>query len=312
VAHARTCIVLTSHHNRDLTWRDLIEEPNSSKNMPKTIPASELLLTVRTALQEDMGSGDLTAMLVSADHSAVATVTSREAAILCGIPWFEECFRELDSAVEFRWLAHEGERLEPAQTVCEIQGNARALLSAERTALNFLQTLSATATATRQYVDAVADTSTLIYDTRKTLPCLRIAQKYAVRVGGGTNHRMGLYAGVLIKENHIAAAGGIPEVLRAAAALVPLDLPVQIEVETCDELRTAIAAGAKLILLDNFTIEQMREAVAITAGCAELEASGGITLANLREVAETGVSRISIGCITKNIKAIDLSMCVVC
>lgn len=263
---------------------------------------------VRAALEEDIGGADYTAMLVPAERQAQAIVISREAAVVCGGAWFEQCFRELDAAVQIRWRAKEGEEVAPGDVVCEIRGNARALLTAERTALNFLQTLSATATATRRYVAMVAGTRARIYDTRKTLPGLRLAQKYAVRVGGGHNHRMGLYAGVLIKENHIAVAGGIPQALSAAAEIAPAEIPLQIEVEDRAELEAALAAGAKLILLDNFSVEQMRHAVAITAGRAELEASGGITLDNVREVAESGVDRISIGSITKDVKAIDLSM----
>jgi len=269
---------------------------------------SEISTSVRAALQEDIGACDFTAMLVPADRWAHATVISREAAVLCGIPWFEKCFRELDADIDIQWRVKEGVEVSPGDTLCEIHGDARALLTAERTALNFLQTLSATASATRRYVAAVAGTGARIYDTRKTLPGLRVAQKYAVRVGGGYNHRMGLYAGVLIKENHIAVAGGIPQALRAAEAIAPVGIPLQIEVENCAELDAALAAGAKLILLDNFSVEQMRQAVEITAGRAELEASGGITLGNLREVAETGVDRISIGSITKDVKVIDLSM----
>jgi len=263
---------------------------------------------VRAALQEDIGACDFTAMLVPADCEAHATVISREAAVLCGIPWFEQCFRELDADIDIQWRVKEGVEASPGDTLCEIRGNARALLTAERAALNILQTLSATASATRRYVAAVAGTEARIYDTRKTLPGLRVAQKYAVRVGGGHNHRMGLYAGILIKENHIAVAGGIAQALRAAEAIAPVGIPLQIEVENCAELDAALAAGATLILLDNFSVEQMRQAVEITAGRAELEASGGITLGNLREVAETGVDRISIGSITKDVKAIDLSM----
>lgn len=269
---------------------------------------SEISTLVRAALQEDIGRCDFTAMLVPADRRAHATVISRERAVLCGAPWFEQCFRELDEAVDIHWRAKEGAEVSPGDTLCEIRGNARALLTAERAALNFLQTLSATATATRAYVAAVAGTGACIYDTRKTLPGLRVAQKYAVRVGGGHNHRMGLYAGVLIKENHIAVAGGIAQALRTAAEIAPAGIPLQIEVENRAELEEALVAGAKLILLDNFDVEQMCHAVRITAGRAELEASGGITLSNLRAVAETGVDRISIGSITKDVKAIDLSM----
>lgn len=273
---------------------------------------SDILSTVRGALLEDIGTCDFTALLVPADCPATATVISRDDAILCGGPWFEQCFRELDGGAKIRWLVSEGAVVAAGQTLCEIHCNARAMLTAERTALNFLQTLSATATAAHRYALLVAGTSARIYDTRKTLPGLRAAQKYAVRIGGGCNHREGLYAGILIKENHIAMAGGIVSALLAAETIAPPGMPIQVEVENLAELETAIAGGAKLILLDNFTVEQMRKAVAITAGRAVLEASGGITLANLREVAETGVNRISIGSLTKDIKAVDLSMRIVC
>ena len=260
---------------------------------------------VETALAEDIGSGDVTSALIPPGQSALARVISREAAILSGSAWFEACFRKLDEDAELRWNAKDGDAVIPNQTLVEIRGNARALLTAERPALNFLQTLSATATATRHYVDAIADTGARIMDTRKTLPGLRLAQKYAVKCGGGDNQRVGLYDGVLIKENHIAAAGGIRQALAAAA--LP-GVPVQIEVESLAELEEALDAGAKLVLLDNFTLKRLREAVRLAAGRAEMEASGGITLANVRAVAETGVHRISIGSLTKDIKAVDLSM----
>lgn len=270
--------------------------------------ADAIRLNVEAALAEDMGPGDLTAQLIPAEETATATVISREAAVLCGTAWFEACFRRLDESVEIRWLAGDGEALRPGQTLCEIRGNARAMLSAERPALNFLQALSATATATRHYVEAVAGTPSRIMDTRKTLPGLRLAQKYAVRTGGGENQRAGLYDGILIKENHIMAAGGIRQALEAAARIAPPGVQVQIEVEGLDELEQALAGGARLILLDNFTLEQMRAAVAITGNRAELEASGGVTLETVRAVAETGVHRISVGSLTKDIQAVDLSM----
>lgn len=263
---------------------------------------------VSAALAEDLGSGDLTALLIPADRRAVATLVTREDAILCGLPWFEACFRRLDDSVGFRWKAREGAAVAAGSVLCEIEGLARALLSAERPALNFLQTLSAVATATRRYVEAVRGTRAVIMDTRKTLPGLRIAEKYAVRVGGGVNQRVGLFDGILIKENHIAAAGGIREVLAAARRLAPPGVPVQIEVENLAELEQAIEAGARLILLDNFSLEDLRTAVRMTAGRAALEASGGITLDNVRAVAETGVDRISVGSLTKNVRAVDLSL----
>lgn len=267
---------------------------------------------VAAALAEDMRSGDLTAQLISAERQASATLITREDAILCGTPWFEACFRSLDAKAQIAWRAQEGSRVVAGAVLCKISGNARALLSAERPALNFLQTLSATATATRRYVDAIAGTKALIMDTRKTMPGLRIAQKYAVKIGGGANQRIGLFDGILIKENHIAAAGGIAQVMAEAKKLAPPGVSIQIEVENMDELRQALDAGAKLILLDNFSVEQMKEAVQFTAGRAQLEASGGITFEELRKIAETGVNRISIGGLTKNVQAVDLSLRVSC
>ncbi len=263
---------------------------------------------ITVALAEDLGSGDLTAQLIPAWETARATVISREAATLCGTAWFEGCFKKLDKTVDIRWLARDGDSVAPNQILCEIRGNARAMLSAERPALNFLQTLSATAGNARRCADAVAGTKALIMDTRKTLPGLRLAQKYAVKTGGGANQRTGLYDGILIKENHIVAAGGIAQALQQAAAIAPPGVSIQIEVESLKELRLALDAGAKLVLLDNFTLKRLREAVSLAAGRAVLEASGGITLKNLRAIAETGVDRISIGSLTKDIKAVDLSM----
>lgn len=263
---------------------------------------------VRTALDEDIGTGDLTALLIAEHNKARATVITREATVLCGTLWFEECFLTLDPECKIDWRVKEGELAEAGQTLCEIHGDARAMLSAERPALNFLQTLSAVATVTRRYVGAVAGTKAGIMDTRKTLPGLRMAEKYAVTVGGGHNQRIGLYDGVLIKENHIAAAGGIAEVLEHAFQITPPHIPIQIEVETLEELDEALLAGARLILLDNFSLDDMRHAVQHAAGRAELEASGGITLENVRLIAEAGVDRISIGALTKDIKAVDLSM----
>lgn len=266
-----------------------------------------VLLNTAAALEEDIGTGDLTASLLPAELKAHARVISREDAVLCGKAWFEACFHALDTGALIRWHAREGETIHAGQRLCDIEGNARALLSAERPALNFLQTLSGTATLTRRYADAVRDTGAAVMDTRKTLPGLRLAQKYAVRAGGGANQRAGLYDGILIKENHIAAAGGITEVLKAAFAL-DAGVPVQIEVENLDELEQALSAGARLILLDNFDLEKLREAVALANGRAVLEASGNISLDNIRNVAETGVQRISIGSLTKHVRAIDLSM----
>ena len=262
---------------------------------------------VRRAIDEDIGQGDLTAELVPQAQLARATIVCREPAVICGQPWVERCFQQLAPDSEIHWQVAEGDEAAAGQTLCLLQGHARALLTAERCALNFLQTLSATATATRRYVDAVAGTQARIMDTRKTLPGLRLAQKYAVTVGGGMNQRLGLYDGILIKENHIAAAGGIAAVLQAAQRIGG-EVPVQIEVETLTELQSALAAGARLILLDNFSPKELSEAVKITAGRAALEASGNIHLGNVREVALTGVDRISIGGLTKHVQAIDLSM----
>ena len=270
--------------------------------------APHIHANIVAALGEDVGSGDLTAHLISEYAQAQATVITRQSMALCGTLWFEGCFRALDANCEIRWQLREGEMAKANQALCEIRGNARALLTAERTALNFLQTLSATATVTRHYVDAVAGTKAKIMDTRKTLPGLRMAQKYAVTVGGGHNQRIGLFDGILIKENHIMAAGGIRPALETAYRLAPPNATIQIEVETLEQLREALDAGAKLILLDNFDLEEMCAAVVFTAGRAELEASGGITLQTVRAIAETGVDRISIGGLTKDVQAVDLSM----
>jgi len=263
---------------------------------------------VSAALAEDVGGGDVSAMLLPEEATARALVICRQEAVLCGQAWFEACFRRLDAGVNVSWQAVEGAKLATGARICEIRGKARALLTAERTALNFLQTLSAVASATRRYVDAVAGTRAKILDTRKTLPGLRFAQKYAVRTGGGTNHRMGLYDAILIKENHIAAAGGIETVLAAARKETAPGIWMQIEVENLSQLRKALDAGATLILLDNMNLDQMREAVRLAGERAELEASGGITLENVRSVAETGVHRISIGGLTKDLRAVDFSM----
>ena len=274
--------------------------------------AAEIARNVDAALAEDIGPGDLTASLVPAGRSARATVISREAGVLCGCAWFDRCVKELDPAAEIVWDAADGDRIAPNQRLCEIRGDARALLSAERSALNFLQLLSAVASKARVYADAIAGTKAQVVDTRKTLPGLRIAQKYAVRCGGGGNHRLALWDAILIKENHIHAAGGIPQAM--AAARLAADLAgdrckfIQVEVESLDELRTALAAGATMILLDNFTLDMMREATAINTGRAILEASGNVSLETIRGIAETGVDRISVGALTKDVKALDLSM----
>jgi nicotinate-nucleotide pyrophosphorylase (carboxylating) len=264
---------------------------------------------VRTAIEEDVGINDYTAQLIHAEQQAEATIICREPAIICGIPWVEACFKQIAPNANIEWLVSEGDEVLANHLLCKITGNARQILSAERCALNFLQTLSATATVTKKYVDAIQGTHARIMDTRKTLPGLRIAQKYAVSVGGGLNQRLGLYDGILIKENHIAAAGSIQAVLNEANTIAAgTNLSVQIEVENLHELETALQAGAKLILLDNFDIPSLKKAVEINQKRALLEASGGIDLNNVREIALTGIDRISIGSLTKNIQAIDLSM----
>jgi len=263
---------------------------------------------VARALAEDVGSGDLTAGLIDPARRARARILAREAAVICGTPWVEAALRALDPQVQLTWQVAEGQRCAPDQVVLEIEGSARALLSAERTALNFLQLLSAVATKTALYADVVAGTRARIVDTRKTLPGLRLAQKYAVRVGGGTNHRIGLHDAVLIKENHIAAAGGVTAVLRAAQQVAAQAAFIEIEVETLAQLTEALDAGASMVLLDNMPLPMLREAVRTNAGRAILEISGGVTLDGLRELAETGVDRISIGTLTKDVKATDFSM----
>jgi len=272
---------------------------------------TDIASSVTRALAEDVGSGDLTAALVPAAARAAATVITRETAVLCGRAWVDEVCRQVDAGIRVTWEAKDGDRVEPNQVLCHLEGPARSLLTAERPALNFLQTLSGTATLTRRYVDAVAGTGCRILDTRKTIPGLRLAQKYAVRCAGGTNHRIGLFDGILIKENHIAAAGSIAAAIAAARA-VNSQVLLEVEVETIGELRQAIAANPDRILIDNFTLEHMREAVAITraynAKRIDLEASGNITLESIRPVAETGVDFISIGSLTKHVRAVDLSM----
>ncbi len=271
---------------------------------------------VSRALAEDVGAGDLTALLIPAGARGHARVVAREEAVIAGIEWFQRCFDELDPECELFWHIEDGKNIAAGVQICEIAGNARAMLTAERAALNFLQTLSAVATKTRMYVEEIEGTKARIFDTRKTLPGLRRAQKYAVRVGGGHNHRIGLFDGILIKENHIVAAGDIRSALQAAFALVqhqaPRDTMIEIEVETLEQLREALDCGANLILLDNMSPAQMRDAVKIVAAHrrdgVELEASGGITLQSVREIAETGVDRISVGALTKDVRALDLSM----
>lgn len=270
--------------------------------------AAEVQRNVLAALVEDIGGGDLTALLTSATRRSRGTVVSREDAVLAGTAWFDACFHRLDPLAAIRWRARDGERIAAGQTLCEIEARTRALLTAERAALNFLQLLSATASTTRLYVDAIAGTDARIVDTRKTLPGLRLAQKYAVTCGGGSNHRLGLYDGILVKENHIMAAGGITAALEQARAIGRDDVFIQIEVETMEQLAEALDADARMILLDNMDLAQMRQAVGLTAGRAELEASGNVSLETVRAIAETGVDRISVGGLTKNVRAIDLSL----
>lgn len=294
----------------------VVSQPMMKMESTLDFSSAEWLAVARAdaqrALHEDVGNGDLTASLIHSDRRAHARVLAREAAVLCGAPWVEAVVRELDPSARIVWHVAEGTRCAPEQTVLEISGSARAMLTAERTALNFLQLLSAVATKTATYVDAVRGTRAQIVDTRKTLPGLRLAQKYAVRVGGGTNHRIGLHDAILIKENHIAAAGGIRAALHAAREVASRASFVQIEVETLDQLDEALADGARMVLLDNMDLATLREAVrrndAAGDARAVLEISGGVTLESVRALAETGVDRISVGALTKDVKAVDFSM----
>ena len=265
---------------------------------------------IRAALAEDVGTGDVTGLLVPENERVKARVIVRESAVLCGAPWFEGVMTQLDPRIRIDWRYAEGASMSADSEVCAIEAPARALLTAERAALNFLQLLSGVASATRQYADVVKGTRASVLDTRKTLPGLRLAQKYAVRVGGGKNQRLALYDGILIKENHIAAAGGITAAMQAAHAL-HAGVSIQIEVESIAELEEALAAGAVSVLLDNFTLEMMREAVKLTDGRALLEASGGVNMNTVRAIAETGVDRISIGSLTKDVRATDYSLRIV-
>ncbi|WP_432258119.1 carboxylating nicotinate-nucleotide diphosphorylase [Cupriavidus sp. TMH.W2] len=266
-----------------------------------------LQANVQAAIAEDVGSGDLTGLLVPAAKAARARVIVRESAVLCGQPWFDACMRAVDPALQVRWLQQEGARMAPDSVVCEITGPARSLLTAERPSLNFLQLLSGVATVTRRYADLIAGTRARVLDTRKTLPGLRLAQKYAVRIGGGENQRLALYDGILIKENHIAAAGSITAAMQAALAL-DTSASVQIEVETLPELEEALAAGARSVLIDNFTVPMMQDAVRLNQGRALLEVSGGVNADTIRTFAETGVDRISVGALTKDVRATDYSL----
>lgn len=278
--------------------------------MPDAFHALEETVTadVTRALKEDVGLGDLTARLVPEGKTAHARLLTRQSGVLCGVEWFNRTFEELDPDVEIFWHHQDGDEIVADTSVCEIEGDARAMLTAERTALNFVQLLSGVATKARRYVRAIEGTRAKIVDTRKTLPGLRIAQKYAVRAGGAQNHRIGLYDGILIKENHIAAAGGVKGAIEAGLRAATPGVFVQVEVENLEQLREALAAGAKLILLDNFDLAKMRDAVAIAKDRAELEASGGVNLKTVRAIADTGVHRISIGALTKDVEALDLSL----
>lgn len=271
------------------------------------LPAAFIESQVKLALLEDIGQRDLTADLIPVDAAASASLITRESATLCGQDWFTAVFAQLDTSIEIQWHAKDGDQLEADAIICTLTGSARALLTGERTAMNFLQTLSATATLARQYADAVSGLAVKVLDTRKTLPGWRVAQKYAVRCGGCFNHRFGLYDGILIKENHINAAGSITAAVAQAKTLHPT-VSVEVEVESMDELKQALSAKADIVLLDNFDTEQLQQAVAFNQGQAQLEASGGISLGNIRDIAETGVDRISVGALTKDIKAVDLSL----
>lgn len=272
------------------------------------LPAADLISAqVRLALDEDIGSGDRTAGLIPEGALSRVEVVCRERALLCGTAWFDEVFRQLAPGIEILWLAADGDWMDRDGVVCKLHGDTRALLSGERTALNYLQTLSGTATLARRYADIVAATGVRILDTRKTLPGLRVQQKYAVLCGGCDNHRIGLYDAILLKENHIRAAGSVSAAVRAALASAS-DIEVEVEVESLTQLSEAIDAGARRILLDNFSLEQLREAVVFAGGKARLEASGGVNMDTIRAIAETGVDDISVGALTKDVTAVDLSM----
>lgn len=273
--------------------------------MTPDIPEEDIAAAVSVALREDVGSGDRTANLIRKDAGITATLIAREAATLCGSAWFDEVFRQLDRSIQINWAVQDGNCIIPDQKLCILSGPARKILTGERTALNFLQTLSGTATITREFVDILKDCKTQILDTRKTIPGLRSAQKYAVLCGGGSNHRMGLYDAILIKENHILAAGSITTAITAAKKQ---GVAIETEVENLVELEEALAAGSDSILLDNFDLDGLRQAVAINKGRATLEASGGIDKGKLRSIAETGVDYISIGALTKHVRAIDFSL----
>ncbi|AFJ01460.1 Quinolinate phosphoribosyltransferase (decarboxylating) [Methylophaga frappieri] len=272
-----------------------------------TIPVEFIASQVKLALLEDIGQGDLTAALIPNDKRAVAKLIAREPGVLAGTDWVTQAFQQCSPEITLHWFQHDGSHLQQNDLICEIRGNARAMLSAERTALNFLQTLSGTATLTRRYIEALQGLNTTLLDTRKTIPGLRLAQKYAVRCGGGSNHRFGLFDAILIKENHIQAAGNIQAAVKQARN-VNSNVTIELEVENLEELQQGLHAGVDIILLDNFSIETLSTAVELTAGQTLLEASGGITIENIRQIAETGVNRISVGSLTKDVCALDLSM----
>lgn len=278
--------------------------------MSLAIPHNYIKQQVELALAEDIGSGDVTARLIQADRTVTAQLISREQAILCGTEWFNEVFQQLDQAIEISWVASDGMQIQANQVICKLSGPARAILSGERTGLNFLQTLSGTATSASQYVEAIRDTKCRILDTRKTIPNLRLAQKYAANCGGAVNHRIGLYDAILIKENHIAAAGSITKAVEQAKNLAP-GLLLEVEIETLEQLKEAMKAGVERVLLDNMDTATLRQAVSINHGKLELEASGGISLGNIREIANCGVDYISIGSITKHLHAIDFSLLII-
>lgn len=271
------------------------------------LPAAFIESQVKLALLEDIGQHDLTADLIPENSQATATLITRDDATLCGQDWFTAVFAQINNTIDIQWYATDGDKLQADTTICTLTGPARSLLTGERTAMNFLQTLSATATVTSQYAAAVAGLPVKVLDTRKTLPGWRVAQKYAVRCGGGFNHRFGLYDGILIKENHINAAGSIAAAVAQAKTMHPT-VEVEVEVENIAELKQALAAKADIILLDNFDTQHLKQAVSLNQGQAQLEASGGISLLTIREIAETGVDRISVGALTKDIKAVDLSL----
>jgi len=276
-------------------------------SIPASLLEQSIQINIQQALQEDIGTGDITALLTPEDEQATATIISREDMILAGQPWVNSLIQTYDPQVEVIWLKNDGDRVQANEAFLKLAGSARSLLTVERPVLNFIQTLSAVATKVADYVQRLNGLNTKLLDTRKTLPGLRIAQKYAVAVGGGQNHRLGLFDAFLIKENHIIAAGGIAQAIAKAHDIAP-GKPVEVEVETWDELNQALNAGADIVMLDNFSTQQMQDAVQHVAGRCKLEASGNITLENLREVASTGVDYISMGALTKDIKAVDLSM----